>query len=168
MSSGTTDIEIRRLQAGDVADFRAIRLSALKKAPEMFGSVYSVEVEKPIQAFADRLADCVAFGAYSGGRIVGLMVFRQEDGIKDAHKAALSGVFVEPEERGRGIADALLTAVIAYGCEHVEQIMLSVVDGPNAAINLYRKHGFEPYGVEPRAIKTELGYLDEVLMVLRL
>ena len=160
------DIKIKRLQATDVEDFRTIRLSSLEKSPEMFGTVYATEVRKPIQAFIDRLADVVAFGAYFDGSIVGLMVLRQEDGVKDAHKGYLSGVFVEPELRNRGIADALLSAVIRYSCDLVEQIMISVVEGNSAAIGLYTKYGFTPYGVEPRAMKTERGYFNEVLMVL--
>ena len=131
--------QIRRLGAADVQDFREIRLSALKKAPEMFGSVYEHEEKKPMEAFAERLRDAVAFGAYIDGEIIGLSVFKQEDGPKDAHKAHLSGVFVEPEQRGRGVAGMLLRAVIDYGREHVEQIMLTVAEGNEAAINLYQR-----------------------------
>ena len=105
------DIKIRRLQAEDAEDFRTIRLAALKKSPEMFGSFYGLEAEKPLQFFADRLTNCAVFGAYLNGRIVGVMVFKQAEGIKDAHKASLTGVFVEPEFRGQGIANALLKAV---------------------------------------------------------
>lgn len=47
--------QIRRLGAADVQDFREIRLSALKKAPEMFGSVYEHEEKKPMEAFVGRL-----------------------------------------------------------------------------------------------------------------
>ena len=50
--------------------FGEIRLSALKKAPEMFGSVYEHEEKKP-WAFAERLRDAVAFGAYIDGEIIG-------------------------------------------------------------------------------------------------
>lgn len=92
-----------------------------------------------MEAFAERLRDAVAFGAYIDGEIIGLSVFKQEDGPKDAHKAHLSGVFVEPEQRGRGVAGMLLRAVIDYGREHVEQIMLTVAEGNEAAINLYQR-----------------------------
>ena len=66
-----------------------------------------------MEAFAERLRDAVAFGAYIDGEIIGLSVFKQEDGPKDAHKAHLSGVFVEPEQRGRGVAGMLLRALPA-------------------------------------------------------
>jgi hypothetical protein len=34
-------LKIRRLTASDAADYRAIRLAALKSAPEAFGSTYA-------------------------------------------------------------------------------------------------------------------------------
>ncbi|MFY3955343.1 GNAT family N-acetyltransferase [Achromobacter xylosoxidans] len=161
-----SEVEIRRLGAADVEDFRDIRLTALKKAPEMFGSVYEREARKPTGSFADRLKDAVAFGAYVDGKIVGLAVFKQEDGPKDAHKGHLSGVFVEPDQRRQGIAGRLLRAAIDYGREHVEQIMLTVAQGNEVAISLYERHGFKTYGVEPRAMKSGSEYRDEILMAL--
>ncbi|MDV5224412.1 GNAT family N-acetyltransferase [Providencia rettgeri] len=158
--------KIRLLGVADVQDFRNIRLSALKKSPEMFGSIYDCEEKQPIQSFAKRLDSFTAFGAYIDEKIVGLCVFKQDDGIKDAHKAYLSSVFVEPEFRGLGIAEKLLQSVKNHALKHVEQIMLSVVDGNTAAINLYEKHGFKIYGVEPRALKEGTEYRDEILMAL--
>jgi len=48
----------------------------------------------------------------------------------------------------------------------VEQLTLAVVEGNAAALALYRKLGFAAYGVEPRALKTETGCRNEVLMAL--
>jgi ribosomal protein S18 acetylase RimI-like enzyme len=47
----------------------------------------------------------------------------------------------------------------------VQQLTLSVVQGNDAALALYKRCGFETYGVEPRALKSTTGYADEVLMV---
>lgn len=158
--------KIRLLGVDDVHDFRNIRLSALKESPEMFGSIYDCEKKLSTQQFMKRLDSFTAFGAYIEEKIVGLCVFKQEDGVKDAHKAYLSSVFVEPEFRGLGVAEKLLQSVKNYAREHVEQIMLSVVDGNIAAIKLYEKQGFKIYGVEPRALKEGSEYRDEILMIL--
>jgi ribosomal protein S18 acetylase RimI-like enzyme len=161
----TREVQVRRLMPEDAADYRAIRLAALKQAPEAFGSTYAAEADRPLAAFAERLTSAAVFGAFVDGRIAGLMVFRQADGAKDAHKAHLYGVFVAPEARGAGVGDALLSAVIAYGRDHVEQILLAVVADNTAAIRLYERHGFVTYGVEPRALKSDGRYFDEILMV---
>lgn len=46
----------------------------------------------------------------------------------------------------------------------VEQLTLTVVQGNDAALALYQKYELQPYGMEPRALKTAAGYADEVLM----
>lgn len=158
--------KIRLLGLADAQDFRDIRLSALKESPEMFGSTYACEEKLSIEVFEARLRDAMVFGAYIDKEIVGLSVLKQDGGPKDAHKAYLSGVFVAPEHRGKGIAEKLLLAVKCYANEHMEQIMLTVVDGNKAAISLYEKQGFKIYGVEPRALKEGTEYRDEILMAL--
>ena len=59
----------------------------------------------------------------------------------------------------------MLDALIQHAFGIVEQLRLGVVDTNEAAIRLYQKHGFEIYGTEMRALKTEAGYSNEVLMV---
>lgn len=49
------DIEIKILGVAELNDFRIIRLSALVKAPEMFGSTYDSEVVKPLSFFSKLL-----------------------------------------------------------------------------------------------------------------
>lgn len=53
-----------------------------------------------------------------------------------------------------------------YGKQHVEQILLTVVDDNLPAIHLYEKHGFQVYGIEPLALKKGTVYKNEVLMIL--
>ena len=110
----------------------------------------------------------MVFGAYAGGRIAGVAAFKQEVGPKERHKGVVGGVYVEPDARGQGIAAALIAAIIETARHVVEQLTLVVVQGNGAAIALYRKFGFEVYGVEPRARKNPGGYVDKVLMVLDL
>ena len=159
-------IAIRRLGVADAEDYRTIRLAALAREPEAFGSVYDVEVVRPIEAFAERLATSHVFGAYAGERIVGLAGFKQESGPKDNHKGFVWGLYVRPSARGQSAARALMAAVIGCARERVEQLTLAVVEGNDAARTLYEKFGFEVYGLEPRALKSATGYRNEVLMVL--
>ena len=160
------DIEIKILGAAELNDFRIIRLSALAKAPEMFGSTYDSEVVKPLSFFQSCLSGSTIFGVYHKGKIIGLATLTRESGIKISHKVVLSSVFIEPEFQRQGIANELLRALIAYCKAQVEQILLTVADDNQPAINLYQKFGFRVYGLEKNALKNDTKYTDELLMKL--
>jgi len=157
--------EIRRLQVEDVEDYRAIRLASLRTEPESFGALYEVEANLPAEIFRERLASGIVLGAYAGGRVVGVAGFRRESSAKEHHKGTVFGVYVQLEARGQGVAAALIAGIIAAARPIVEQLILSVMQGNDAALALYRRHGFIVYGIEPRARKTPSGYVDKVLMV---
>lgn len=164
----TDSFRIARLRPSDAEAFRTIRLAALKTTPEAFGSTYEIEAARPVSAFADGLSASVVFGAFVDQRIVGMAGLKQEAGPKISHKAVIWGFYVEPDWQGRGAGSALLAALIEMARDVVEQLTLTVVEGNDAAIALYTKFGFAAYGVEPRALKTSAGYINEVLMALRL
>jgi ribosomal protein S18 acetylase RimI-like enzyme len=80
-------------------------------------------------------------------------------------------MYVEPQYREQGLGKALLLALIERAtkeCDGLEQIHLTVVSNNNSAKSLYVSLGFEVYGIEPRALKTDEQYFDEDLMILRL
>ena len=74
------------------------------------------------------------------------------------------------EARGHGVGRALLEACIARAREAdgLELLTLSVTSSNLAAVRLYERAGFEPYGRLPRAIKLEDTYHGKDLMVLAL
>lgn len=160
------NITIRILGIDELNDFRTIRLSALAKAPQMFGSTYEIEVLKPYSFFESCLSSSIVFGVYHKDKIIGLATLTREGGMKLSHKASLSSVFIEPEFQRQGIATKLLRTIIAYSKEQVEQILLNVADDNQSAIHLYQKNGFQTYGVELKALKNDTRYTDELLMKL--
>lgn len=58
----------------------------------------------------------------------------------------LDNIAVAPEVRRNGIADALLSALTAFGREHLTCLMLEVRASNAPAIALYEKHGFAAVG----------------------
>ena len=157
---------IRRLLASDLEDYRKVRLEALRNEPESFGSTYDIEASRTLAEHAKRVASSAVFGAYFDDTIVGMIGFKREDGPKDAHKGRVWGFYVRPENRRHGMGAGLISAVIGFAGDCVEQLTLTVVQGNDAAVSLYKRFGFDIYGIEPKALKTTTGYSDEALMVL--
>jgi len=156
---------IRRLGPADAADYRAIRLAALQGDAAAFGSTYAAESGRSLSEFAQRLETSIVYGAYADNRIVGMAGLKPYEGARERHKAFVWGTYVRPEERRRGAARALMEAVLDDARGSVEQLVLAVVSDNAAAVALYRKLGFEVYGTEPRALKSDGAYVDEILMV---
>lgn len=78
-------------------------------------------------------------GARTDGRLVGIAgLERQGDGV-----AELKRFYVRPEHRGRGVADALISALVAHGRHHgVRLLRLETGDQQHAALRFYARHGF--------------------------
>lgn len=75
------------------------------------------------------------------GRLAGIAgVEVQGDGL-----AELKRLFVRPEQRGTGVADALLAALLAHPAAcRVRLVRLETGDKQQAAQAFYRRHGFAP------------------------
>lgn len=58
----------------------------------------------------------------------------------------LDNIAVAPAARRQGVADALLSALIGFGREHLAVLMLEVRSSNVPAIALYEKHGFAAVG----------------------
>lgn len=55
----------------------------------------------------------------------------------------LKRFFVMPEYRGAGIADAIITALVAYARDRdLQRLLLETGDKQQAAMAFYRRHGF--------------------------
>ena len=162
-------VTIRRLGPADAEAWRAIRLEALKAAPEAFGQSFEHASVQPIEHFERGVSGAhPIFAAFAGDSAVGTAGFYVMDGPKVAHRGMLWGVYVAPEHRGTGFARRLIETVIKHAETQVEQIHLHVVTVNATAYSLYRSMGFVPYGIEPRALRYNGRDYDETLMVRRL
>lgn len=162
------DVRIRRLLPADAAAFHALRLEALERCPAAFGSARHEEAALTLDAVARRLEETAVFGADLDRALCGVAGFRQPALAKKRHKGELWGVYVRPGRRGAGVGTALVGAVIAHARGRVAQLHAAVVAGNLAARRLYARCGFVSYGLEPRALRLERGYVDEELLVLML
>ncbi len=113
--------------------------------------------------------DSFTLGAFEANELIGIATFIRETGLKERHKGRIYGVYVTASQRGKGVASALMAELLKRAKEDpsLEQVLLGMAAGQEAARQLYRKFGFEVYGTEPRAIKIGSHYIDEEHMILR-
>lgn len=160
------EVIIKRLGPDDAATFKAIRLEALKSAPELLRSTFELEDKLDLDWFAGRLADAHVLGAIRNEQLVGTAGFAVQQGQPNLHKGRLWGMFVLPSVRNLGIGRLLLSAILDVARGSVEIIQLSVVKDNWPAKNLYQSSGFREFGVEHKASKYGNTYYDEALMVI--
>jgi ribosomal protein S18 acetylase RimI-like enzyme len=157
--------EITAISPDEASAFRDFRLGALRDAPQAFGSTYEAEATKALSFFQERLSTNIVLAARTNGTIVGTAALAANSGAREKHKGFIWGVFVAPRARGQGVANALLTTLLAHADQHYEQVILTVMADNLSALALYQRIGFEAYGREPRSLKDETGYSDEILMI---
>lgn len=143
-----------------------MRLEALSQEPIAFRASYEEESKWSDQAFQEYLAHTTVFGAFVDGILAASIGFYKLSGLKVQHRGVIGSMYVSPPYRGRGIADQLMLSIISYAKSQVMQLHLACVTTNEAALRLYRRHGFKVYGTELRAFKIDHQFYDEHLMML--
>ena len=157
-------MEIRCLSPSDAVAFRALRLEALRSAPEAFGASYAETLLRTEADFADGIATAAPgaiFGAFEGEAMVGSAGLMVPGTEKQRHKGVLWGVYVQPAFRGRGISRGLVEAVIEQARQGLAILQTSVVVGNDVARNTYISCGFVVTGLEPKALSVNGVFLDQ-------
>jgi RimJ/RimL family protein N-acetyltransferase len=133
---------VRRASTEDWQQLRELRLRALADSPDAFLTTLDEARARTDSEWREWAESTVVFvddefTGMAGG-------FVQEDGIP-----MLIGMWVTPERRGTGLAEALARAVIEWARGlGAPRIVLWVVIGNVAAERFYERIGFAPTGVE--------------------
>jgi RimJ/RimL family protein N-acetyltransferase len=164
-------MEFRRLTAADAEAFRQVRLHGLKESPQAFSADYDLSATLPLEHFAVRLKheiDAFVIGALVERQLVGVGGFYRDDGPKLRHKGTIWGVYVMPGHRNGGLGRKLIAEIIANAAAvaDVQQINITVTAANERARQLYRSMGFQPWGLERRALRIEGSFYDDEHMVL--
>lgn len=161
----TQEYKLVRLDVESAAEFRAIRLEALKSYPINFASAYEVECDWPLAAFEERLRQWLHVGAYTEGKLVGVATLVPQIPARMKHKADITSVYVKPEYQRKGVAKAMFAWLESEAAKQFDQVHLSVLASNGDACKLYEHLGYKSYGVEPRATKYQNQYYDDLFMV---
>jgi ribosomal protein S18 acetylase RimI-like enzyme len=142
------EVLVRQVQPGDWATLREVRLAALAEAPHAFASTLARE-----QAFDEaewRRRTGTSFIAWAGETPVGLVSVIEHAGGADRDPArswALVSMWVRPDARGTGAADALVScSAAAARAAGGDRLVLWVADDNARGRAFYRRCGFRPTG----------------------
>jgi len=167
-------MEIRRIRADEGLRLKALRLRALADSPMAFGSTLARE-----QAYSDALwHERAAVGAASDrvmtivaehdNHLLGMAIgFLPES--PDAPDPTMVGVFVDAAVRRQGVGALLIEKVIDWAkaqksARGSARLLISIADGNEPALALYRRAGFRPTGVaRPSAHTPDLVEYEMVL-----
>jgi ribosomal protein S18 acetylase RimI-like enzyme len=151
-------MEIRRLAPSDACAYRSLRLRALWEFPQAFTSSHEEDEKVPLEASEKRLGSAHHrfWGAFDGGELCGMVGLACETRAKNRHKARVVGMYVAPEQMGRGIGAALMGALMDDARHSgLELLVLTVTQSEGSAKRLYERAGFKSFGIEPHAIKVD-------------
>jgi ribosomal protein S18 acetylase RimI-like enzyme len=162
------NIQIRRLGVTEADAYREIRLAALAGAPEAFSSRYEVEAAQPIESFAEQLASSIVCVACVDGEIVGLGSLAPAPVDRDPTGSFVSGVYVRPETRGRGVARRLMDALLSAGADVFDEVRLDVFAENLGALALYERLAFSRIASSLRMAPDGRGQREALTMVRRL
>lgn len=158
-------MQIWRLGPERAEEWRDIRLAALRLAPEAFDAELADWQNRPLADFANRLAELATFAA---GDTPGtpLAVASWGAGLddRDPDRGWLFAVFAQPQARGRGYAQAAISAVLTDALQRGATSMgLNVLAANLHAQRLYQRLGFRP--TERQGVTNARG-APEVEMIL--
>ena len=160
-------MDVRRVDAAEWKELREVRLRALADAPDAFASTLEREAAFPDDVWRRRAQG----GPASANFIV------REDGVGVGTAAVISepvpgrmqlvGMWVDPQHRHRGIAQALIGEAVRWSREHqARELVAWVVEHNAAARTLYERVGFRP--TDARQPLPSNPAVDEVLLRLPL
>jgi RimJ/RimL family protein N-acetyltransferase len=167
-------MHVSTLTESHVAAYRELMLEAYEVAADAFTStVEERRAEAPawwIKRIGSPAGLATALGAWNGTELVGSVALEYSAKPKTRHTALVLGMYVRPAHRGQGAGRDLMKAAIAAALSRpqLQVLTLTLTEGNDAALRLYRSVGFSAWGTEPLAVCTTAGLKGKVHMSLAL
>lgn len=160
-------MQIVKLMPNRWEEYRDLRLEALRTDPDAFGATIEGTLARPEAWWRDVLSTALvnpnktAVFAELDGRLIGMAGAYPEEapGCVD-----ITGMFVTPTQRGKGIGRRLLQAVTDEVT--AETVRLYVNASMTAAVTLYERFGFVTFTTGP-VVRADGSSFDQLGMELR-
>ncbi len=164
-----TEITVRPLAEDEWAEFRSVRLAALRESPGAFVASLVDEEQYDEDFWRLRMRRSQRILAEVGGDPVGVVSIGGVDGSEDG-VAELFGLWVTPALRGKGVAAALVKAGARSAAEAGNTHLNYWVGTDNGrAVAFASSFGFRPTDERrPVRVENEDDGDEEVVMVLPL
>ena len=160
-------IAIRRIQMGETALYKQIRLASLKDAPYAFETTYDSASQRSEEMWNARVQsnaegnDEAIFLAFSDHLPIGIAALVRIKGQTDTGE--LMQVWVSPEHRGTGVAWDLMNSIFQWGQENNFHRIITGVTRANAgALKFYIKYGFSKMDESAQSDPDAIYLLREV------
>ena len=167
-------LQILRIEPSDAAAFRRFRMAAIAEAPDDDSMTIEEEREASLADISTRLngvagKERFVLAAQTSGESEwgGLCGFYRQPGVKTAHVGWIWGLYVIPSQRGKGVATALMAAMLQnlVQIEGLLQVQARVAVNNQPARHVFERSGFSMVTVLPRAIRVGATDVDEVLLL---
>lgn len=167
-------MQVTVLDASNAQQYRELMLEAYAQAADAFTSTAEEREAEPMSWWVNRIAApsglTRSFGVFREEQLVGTVALEYSAKPKTRHSALIIGMYVRPAARRFGAGALLMKAAIAAAGAKpgVRLLRLTVTEGNEPALRLYRSVGFSAWGTEPQAILSASGYKAKVHMVMPL
>lgn len=152
---------IQRIGPGFEARLRALRLRALRDAPDAFGSTWEEVAEWPTERWTLQLRGLPTWLASEHDADVGVICTEPDD--TDPSRRWLLSLWVAPEARGTGTGRALVETLARWATQQgASHLLLEVGAHNTAARRLYERAGFV-YSGQSRVVAPPRDHITELL-----
>jgi ribosomal protein S18 acetylase RimI-like enzyme len=141
--------EVRHARSHDWESLKAIRLRALRDSPDAFCTTFAEAVSCEDEVWVERSStdpakdDSASFLAFDREDVVGLAV----GVLCDGSRLDVFSVFVDPTQRGTGVAQDLMEAIERWGSERGARDAVLDVEASNRRAGSFYEHlGYVPTG----------------------
>lgn len=132
---------IRRVGPDEAEAWRTIRIEALTGAPDAFAARLADWQDRPLADFAAQLTANPTFLAFDGDDPIACIAWMRD--IADVARGWIGGVYVADRMRGRGAAQALISAALDDAkAAGITEMWLEVRAGNAPAQRAYEQAGF--------------------------